>query len=395
MAVCLPRRYGRASLPVVKPTPYDNVPAWGEHLESAQYPALVGDVRADVCVVGLGGSGLSCIHELLRLGQHVIGVDAGTVGGGAAGRNGGFLLAGTVEFYHDTVAALGRDRARRIYQLTLDEMDHISSETPDAVWRNGSLRLADSEAEERDCQLQLAAMRNDGLSVESYEGPDGRGLLFPEDGSFNPLARCRTLARRAVELGATLHEQSRAISLSNGEVRTRDGRVLCKHVIVAVDGHLELLLPELAGRVRTARLQMLGTGPAPEVDIPRPVYSRWGYDYWQQLPDGRVVIGGCRDRFVDNEWTIDTTPTTEVQQCIERVLRETVGVTQPVRHRWAAAVSYSSGIMPVMDQVRPGVWAIGGYSGTGNVIGALYGRMVAQIAVTGTSELLPALAPGV
>ena len=371
----------------------ENIPAWVEQLESVDYPMLTGDVEADVCVVGLGGSGLSCIHELLRLGQRVIGIDAGTVGGGAAGRNGGFLLAGTAEFYHDTVAALGRDRTRPIYQLTLDELDRMSLETPDSVRRNGSLRLADSEEEERDCKLQLAAMLADGFSALPYEGPDGRGLIFPADGSFNPLARCRTLARRAAELGATLHEKSRAISLGNGEVRTSAGRVRCKHVIVAVDGHLELLLPELTGRVRTARLQMLGTGPAPEAGIPRPVYSRWGYDYWQQLPDGRVVIGGCRDRFVDDEWTHDTRPTNDVQRCIERVLRDTVGVTQPVTHRWAAAVSYSSGILPVMDQVRPGVWAIGGYSGTGNVMGALYGRMVAQVAVTGESELLSVLAP--
>jgi gamma-glutamylputrescine oxidase len=373
--------------------PAFNTPAWSDGIPAASFPKFSGDAETDVCVVGLGGSGLSCIHELLRLGQRVIGIDAGTVGGGAAGRNGGFLLAGTVAFHHDTVATLGRDRARRIYQLTLAEMDRISSETPDAVRRNGSLRLAHSEDEERDCQLQLAAMRADGLPVEPYEGPDGRGLIFPSDGSFNPLARCRALAQRAAELGAELYEQSRAVSLSNGEVRTSDGRVLCKHVVVAVDGHLELLLPELAGRVRTARLQMLGTASAPEVDIPRPVYSRWGYDYWQQLPDGRVVIGGCRDKFADDEWTTDTDPTTEVQRCIERVLRDRVGVTQPVRHRWAAAVSYSAGILPVMDQVRQGVWAIGGYSGTGNVIGALYGRMVAQVAVTGTSDLLPALAP--
>jgi glycine/D-amino acid oxidase-like deaminating enzyme len=236
-------------------------------------------------------------------------------------------------------------------------------------------------------------MLADGFSVQLYDGPDGRGLIFPADCSFNPLARCRTLARRAAELGASLHEQSRAISLSNGDVQTSAGRVRCKHVIVAVDGHLELLLPELTGRVRTARLQMLGTGPAPEVDIPRPVYSRWGYDYWQQLPDGRVVIGGCRDKFAEDEWTNDTHPTNDVQRCIERVLRDTVGVTQPITHRWAAAVSYSSGILPVMDQVRPGVWAIGGYSGTGNVIGALYGRMVAQIAVTGESEMFSVLAP--
>ena len=370
-----------------------NTPAWGEGLSSVSFPKFDGDTETDVCVVGLGGSGLSCIHELLRLGQRVVGLDANSVGGGAAGRNGGFLLAGLSAFYHDAVAALGDARARRIYQLTLDEMDRIAEDAPHTVRRSGSLRLASSEAEERDCALQLAAMRADGLAVTPYAGPDGRGLLFPADGSFNPLARCRTLAQRAVELGATLHEQSRAVSLGNGEVRTSDGRVRCKHVIVAVDGHLELLLPELAGRVRTARLQMLGTDPAPDIDIPRPVYSRWGYDYWQQLPDGRIVIGGCRDRFVQDEWTTDTDPTSEVQQCIERVLRDTVGVTQQVRHRWAAAVSYSSGVLPVMEQVRQGVWAIGGYSGTGNVIGALYGRMVAQIAVTGKSDLLSALAP--
>jgi gamma-glutamylputrescine oxidase len=370
-----------------------NTPAWGEGLSSVSFPKFDGDTETDVCVVGLGGSGLSCIHELLRLGQRVVGLDANSVGGGAAGRNGGFLLAGLSAFYHDAVAALGDARARRIYQLTLDEMDRIAEDAPHTVRRCGSLRLASSEAEERDCALQLAAMRADGLAVTPYAGPDGRGLIFPADGSFNPLARCRTLAQRAVELGATLHEQSRAVSLGNGEVRTSDGRVRCKHVIVAVDGHLELLLPELAGRVRTARLQMLGTNPAPDIDIPRPVYSRWGYDYWQQLPDGRIVIGGCRDRFVQDEWTTDTDPTSEVQQCIERVLRDTVGVTQQVRHRWAAAVSYSSGVLPVMEQVRQGVWAIGGYSGTGNVIGALYGRMVAQIAVTGKSDLLSALAP--
>ena len=370
-----------------------NTPAWGEGLSSVSFPKFDGDTETDVCVVGLGGSGLSCIHELLRLGQRVVGLDANSVGGGAAGRNGGFLLAGLSAFYHDAVAALGDARARRIYQLTLDEMDRIAEDAPHTVRRSGSLRLASSEAEERDCALQLAAMRADGLAVTPYAGPDGRGLIFPADGSFNPFARCRTLAQRAVELGATLHEQSRAVSLGNGEVRTSDGRVRCRHVIVAVDGHLELLLPELAGRVRTARLQMLGTDPAPDIDIPRPVYSRWGYDYWQQLPDGRIVIGGCRDRFVQDEWTTDTDPTSEVQQCIERVLRDTVGVTQQVRHRWAAAVSYSSGVLPVMEQVRQGVWAIGGYSGTGNVIGALYGRMVAQIAVTGKSDLLSALAP--
>lgn len=396
---CLPLDTMRASLSDMdspssfnpRPHPssntFSNTPAWGEDLVSERFPTLMGDTDADVCVVGLGGSGLSCIHELLRLGQRVVGVDAGIVGGGAAGRNGGFLLAGSVAFYHRTVELLGHERARGIYQLTLDEMDRITAETPSVVHRGGSLRIVSSQEEQHDCDLQLAAMRADGFAVQAYEGSEGRGLLFPADGAFNPLARCQILAQRAAGLGASLYEQSRAISFADGQVHTEHGRISCKHTIVAVDGNLEQVLPELAGRVRTARLQMLSTGPAPEVEIPRPVYRRWGYDYWQQLPDGRVVLGGCRDHFVDTEWTADARPTAEVQQCMETILRDVVGVHQPVRHRWAASVSYTNDILPVMEQTRPGVWAIGGYSGTGNVIGALYGRMAAQIVVNGKSDL--------
>lgn len=358
-------------------------------------PLFEDDVQVDACVIGLGGSGLACIHELLRLGQSVIGLDAATVGGGAAGSNGGFLLAGVAAFYHDAVTGLGRERARRIYELTLREMDRITTETPAVVHRSGSLRIASSQAEEQDCKLQLAAMRADGFDVSPHDGPDGRGLIFPKDGSFNPLARCYILAQRAVEFGARLFEHSRAISFANGEVRTTSGRVRCKHIIIAVDGNLESVLPELAGRVRTSRLQMLATGPAREVYIPRPVYSRWGYDYWQQLSDGRVVVGGCRDRFAATEWTSDARPSTEVQDCLEQLLRETVGVQQPIQHRWAASVGYSSGILPVIDQVRRGVWAIGGYNGTGNVIGTLYGRTVAQLVVNGTSDLLAPFIPDV
>jgi len=35
--------------------------------------------------------------------------------------------------------------------------------------------------------------------------------------------------------------------------------------------------------------------------------------------------------------------------------------------------------VPISQQVRPGVWAIGGYNGTGNIIGSLLGRRVARV----------------
>jgi glycine/D-amino acid oxidase-like deaminating enzyme len=145
-------------------------------------------------------------------------------------------------------------------------------------------------------------------------------------------------------------------------------------VVVAVDGGLEVVLPEITGRVRTARLQMLATAPTDEVSLPRPVYARWGYDYWQQLPDGRIALGGCRDRFVEDEWSIDSRPTQQLQDALEGILREQLHITAPITHRWAASAGFSPDLSPVLEEVRPGVFACGGYSGTGNVLGAVYGR---------------------
>lgn len=351
-------------------------------------PRLEGDVDADVCVVGLGGSGLACVGELVRLGARVVGVDAGRVGGGAAGRNGGFLLAGLALFHHDAVARYGHERALALYRLTLDELDRLELETPSLVSRSGSLRIAESDAELADCAAQLAAMRADALPVDRYEGPEGVGLLVSGDGTFQPLARCRALATRAVSTGARLFERSPVIRMDASVVQTERGLVRARQIVVAVDGCLERLLPELAPRVRTARLQMLATEPTTEVRLPRPVYARWGYDYWQQRPDGAIALGGARDIAGESEWTTNATPTPAVQAALERRLREQLGVRAPISHRWAASVGYTPDYLPVVAEVRAGVWAIGGYSGTGNVVGALLGRGIARSLRAGDDSLI-------
>ncbi|HEU0012418.1 MAG TPA: FAD-dependent oxidoreductase [Longimicrobium sp.] len=368
-----------------------NLPVWDD-AAWAPLPRLEGQVEADVCVVGLGGSGLACVHELVRQGARVVGLDAGMVAGGAAGRNGGFLLAGTALFYHDAVAAFGRQTARRIYRLTMEQIDRMAAETPDAVRRVGSLRVAADDEEAEDCRAQLAAMQADGLPAEWYEGPEGRGLLIPTDGAYHPLRRCRTLAARAVEAGARLYEHSLAMSFTPHAVVTPTGAVSCDRLIVAVDGRLERIFPELRGRVRTARLQMLATAPTEEVRVPRPVYYRWGYEYWQQLPDGRLALGGFRDTAGDREWTEDATPCAEIQDRLEAFLRGRLGVRAPITHRWAASVSYSDSWLPLLEEVRPRTWALGGYSGTGNVLGALCGRAAASLALGGRAELAELLA---
>jgi len=363
-----------------------NVPVWDDG-SALGLPRLEGEVRAEVCVVGLGGSGLAAIAELLRRGVDVVGVDAGTVAGGAAGRNGGFLLAGIAAAHHDAVAAIGHDRAVRLYAATMEELDRFEAETPAAVRRPGSLRIAEDEEELRDCEAQFAQLRADGFPVEHYSGHEGEGLLFPHDGVFNPLQRCRLMAGAALSAGARLFEHSRVTSVSSSRVALADGSITCRAVIVAVDGGLDRLLPELSDRVRTARLQMLATAPTHEVSLPRPVYARYGYEYYQQLPTGEVALGGFRDRAGAGEWTHDNDPATPVQSMLEQYVRATIGVSAAITHRWAASVGYSTGVLPLFTRVRDGVVAIGGYNGTGNLVGALLGRGAAQVAVTGRSEI--------
>jgi glycine/D-amino acid oxidase-like deaminating enzyme len=345
-------------------------------------------VQADVCVIGLGGSGLACIDQLLREGVSVVGVDAGRVGGAAAGRNGGLLRAGTSLFYHQAVAAYGADRAARMYAATVVERERILLHFPGVARRVGYLRLAADAEEERDCRAHFDALRMATFPVEWYEGSSGRGLLVAEDAVANPLERCRHEAVRVAAAGARLFEGSPAVALKNGVVETPHGAVHCRLAIVAVDGALASILPELEGRVVPMRLQMLAAGPHPAGLLPHAVSARWGWDYAQQLPDGTIAFGGCRDAGGADERTSDTAVTAAVQDALERRFNDVVGTAPSVTHRWASTGGYTEDGLPVLAQVRPGVWATGGYSGTGNLFGAACGRAAASLALGRATESL-------
>ncbi len=357
-----------------------NGPVWDEDAGLA-LPSLVGAARADVCVIGLGGSGLTAVHELRSRGIDVVGLDAGPVAGGAAGRNGGFLLGGLAHAHHQVRGQLGA-QAAVLYRQSLEELERVAATTPGEVRRTGSLRIERTVEGLADCAAQVTAMRADDLPVEEYDGPEGVGLLFPADAVMQPMRRCRGLARACLAEGARLFERSRVTAIGSGQVVTEHGSVTCRTVLVLVD-HPGALLPELAV-IRPVRLQMLATAPMPP-RFDRPVYLRGGMEYWQQLPDGRLALGGLRDVGGTAEETDDATPTAAVQGALTAFLREDLGVEAEVTHRWAATVGYTTDALPYLGQVRQGVWAAGGYCGTGNLVGALCGRELAA-RVTGAAE---------
>jgi gamma-glutamylputrescine oxidase len=360
-------------------------------------PALDRAVVADLCVVGLGGSGLAAVGEGLRRGLSVVGVDAGRVAAGAAGRNGGFLLGGPAIAVHHAAAGWGLDSALALYRETLEEIGALAELLgPEVIRRVGSIRLAglpgvpetsaeadDRAAELADCVEQIRVLREHGIAVESYGGQLGQGLYLPDDAAMNPARRALGMA--AIYGGsARLFENSPVRSVESGRVVTPAGSVSAGLVMVAVDGRLEVLLPELAGRVRSARLQMLATAPLPPGRLPCPVYGRWGYDYAQQDASGRLFVGGGRDQFEPDEWTTDTDPTASVQGWIEGVAARFAGGPIEVTHRWGASVGYTPDARPLVTVVRPGVVACGGYSGTGNLVGPIAARAAIGLGLDGT-----------
>ena len=364
-------------------------PVWGDPAEWDNPPPLAGDVSADICVVGLGGSGLAAVGAALEAGASVVGIDAGPIAGGAAGRNGGFLLAGGALFHHAAVEAWGEERAVGIYEESLAELDRLAAELGPIVRRVGSLRIPASEEEAEDCARQLAALERHGFPAQPADGPSGAGVFIPGDGSVQPLERCRELARRALAQGARLHCDTPALELAGDRVRAPAGRIACRAVVVCVDGGLERLLPELEGQARSTRLQMLATEPIEPGTIPCPVYDNWGYEYWQQLPHGSVALGGGRGAYADAEWGQPAEAGADVQALLDRLLRERAGVDAAVTHRWAGVIAYTPDRLPVFAEVRPGVIVVGAHSGHGNVLGSAAGRAATAIAL---GERAPRLA---
>jgi glycine/D-amino acid oxidase-like deaminating enzyme len=275
---------------------------------------------------------------------------------------------------------MGRERARLLWELSERALDAIQELAGDDLRRVGSLRLAADEAERDELEAEHEALREDGFAAEWHDAlapPLDRryhgALLHPGDGAVHPARWVRRLAARAAASGAEIAEGSR-VELAQLEAEA-------DAVVVAVDGLVARALPEYEGLVRPVRGQMVATAPLTERLFERPHYARRGFDYWQQLADGRLVVGGRRDGSLETEYTDVEETTDAVQARLEALLGELLAAPQPaITHRWAGIWGETPDSLPLAGQVpgRDGVWVAGGYSGHGNVLGYACGDLVAR-----------------
>jgi Glycine/D-amino acid oxidases (deaminating) len=81
--------------------------------------------QADVVVIGGGFTGLSAAQALGKRGASVTVLDAGRIGGGASGRNGGQVNTGVAQDFVALVAQLGVERASACYRAFSDAVDTV------------------------------------------------------------------------------------------------------------------------------------------------------------------------------------------------------------------------------------------------------------------------------
>lgn len=357
--------------------------------------ALTGEASADIAIIGGGITGVAAALWLARAGADVALLEGRRIAAGASGRNGGFLLSGTSESYAVAAERYGRGTARRIWGFNVANRQHaidLVAELEAQGWwcgyrQEGSLLISATPEELAEHEASFAMLREDGWEAEQLSRADLPerirdaylgAIYYPLDGEIQPARFVRGIAGLARSSGAQLYENSLVTNINrtpNGfDIATEQGTLHARALVLATNAWLPefgamLGADWLARTITPTRGQMLSTAPVTERLFACPCYADDGYQYWRQLEDGRLAIGGWRNHSFESEYSSDETPSDDVQPHLVRFLRETLRLPDlQIEHRWAGIMAFSSDHLPLIGPF-PGVencYLAGGYTGHGN-----------------------------
>jgi gamma-glutamylputrescine oxidase len=370
--------------------------------EFAPCPALQGEVRADVCIVGAGYTGLSAALHLAEKGLSVVVLEAHRVGFGASGRNGGQVGSGQRQDQVWLEKTLGRADAHKMWDLAEDAKalvkDLIARHAMPVTFHPGIAHACWSDAEVRDAHAydeklrrdygydQLEPLDRDGIQrligSKAYKG----GGVDRGAGHVHPLNYAIGLARAAQGAGAKLHEMSEVIRIEAGQkpvVHTAQGQVICDQVILAANGYLGGLEPSVAAKVMPINNFIVATEPlgdrAAEV-LAEPVAvadTKFVVNYWRLSEDNRLLFGGGESygyRFPD---IIKT-----VRKPMLKVYPQLADTR--IDYAWGGTLAITMNRMPCFARPRPNILSASGYSGHGVAMASLAGKLMAE-AVAGNA----------
>ena len=371
--------------------------------ELPDHPPLQGEARADVCVIGGGFAGLSAALALAEAGRDVVLVEANRLGWGASGRNGGQLAYVPRAPMEAHVRALGRDDARKVWDIAAEAnglvRGLVAGHGIDCDLRDGILdvawkaahapMLADwAEVAARDWgHPDIRAVSREELAqligTARYHG----GYLDGAAGHLHPLRFALSLGRAAAAAGARLHEGSRVTAIDGATVTTEAGTVRAEHVILACNGYLDGLVPEVQRRSMPINNFVVATEPlsaetAARINPQRLAVAdtKFVLNYWRTTPDNRLLWGGGESygkRFPRD---------------IAGLVRRTIAPVYPeiarearIDFAWGGTLAITGRRMPSFRRVGARVLAVSGWSGSGVHMATMGGRIAAE-AVLGRTD---------
>lgn len=365
--------------------------------------ALAGEVRADVCVVGGGYTGLSAALHLAQAGRRVVLLEAHRVGFGASGRNGGQIGSGQRLEVTELEKMAGKATAWRLWDMAEEAKAltyDLAAQAGVPTYR-GIAHAALKPSEVRHAhEMADYLARNYGYDQIMPLDRAGLQALIPSPrylggdidrgaGHVQPLNLALGIARLAEAAGAVLHERSVVTRVDHGSattpsrVITDQGCVVADHVILAANGYLDRLEPHIAARVMPINNYIAVTEPlgprAAEVMTENIAAhdTKFVVNYWR-MHDDRLVFGGGET--VSYRFPADIAA--KVRGPLEQVYPQLKGVR--LTHAWGGTLAITVNRMPCFRRPAPNCLSASGFSGHGVALATLSGKLMAQaICATG------------
>ncbi|MEZ4668732.1 MAG: FAD-dependent oxidoreductase [Anaerolineae bacterium] len=356
--------------------------------------------EVDFLVVGAGLVGCTAAYFAAQAGRQVVITEMRDLALGASSRNAGFMITGLDTYYHHSIDRYGIDVTREMWDLSAATHRHwrnFASRGSVRMEQCGSMLLAESEAEAHDLELAARALEADKREFEymSYD-PLGRGycgaIRQPGDGAVQPY-----------ELVHTIFEQSGAELIKNNElyrieqnkpelvtVYTRQYVFKARYVMLCTNAYSVYVDPYFVGKVIPTRAQCIATAPLSNGPLLNTCgYSDYGFMYYRDTFDGRLLIGGGRkqNKMLEHD-TTDDRVTDPVQRILEDYLRTRFPeVKAPIERRWSGIMGFSVDGLPLVGRLpdKPNVGFAVAFTGHGLALGAGTAERAVDMLLNGAS----------
>ena len=356
---------------------------------------LARDESCDVAIIGGGYTGLSAAYHLAK--DHGIDarvLEAGHIGWGASGRNGGFCCVGGtglsprgairhfgVEAARDWYRAQGQ-AVRLVRSLAAEEDIDIEAFGAAEVEIAHSPRAfagleADHEAMTGVLGVDAALLTRYEVRERVYDSPDQYGALMSRPAlGLHPLRFCRGLAQAACDRGAILHSSSEVLGWSRTpdgghRLHTAGGTLRASKVLFATNGFMpEGLRAEFHGRTLPVVSAIVVTRPLSDderldqgwhTEHPA-INSRRLLNYFRLLPDNRFLFGARGS----NRGTV------QGERATYRMMIDTLRKTWPrwadveIEYRWHGLICMTASMRPAIGRLTDDPFTFFGFGYHGN-----------------------------